>query len=65
MRRYHVILTDDSSAAGDGAEVDFNAANLAIRDGALIFVNDVGDVIRAYAPGQWALVEVGRMDDKG
>jgi hypothetical protein len=57
MRSYHVILAD-------GSERDIRAEEIAVADsGSLLFLNG-SEVIIAYGPGSWKMVEVERKDDK-
>lgn len=57
MRKYHVILADQS-------ERDILADSVELTEGALVFKDTYGDILVAYAPDTWILCEQERKDDK-
>lgn len=57
MRKYHLKLAD-------GTERDLVASNVMINDGALILVNDGGELMVAYGPDSWVLCELETRDDR-
>lgn len=57
MRNWHLVLSD-------GTERNFMAASAQVIGEALIFVNTNGELLVAYAGGEWKYVEVEQKDDK-
>jgi hypothetical protein len=57
MRKYHVVLADQS-------ERDILADALEVVEGALVFKDTYGEILVVYSPDTWILCEQERKDDK-
>lgn len=58
LHKYHIVL-------GNGDERDLSAAGIRTDGGILELLNNERDVVVAYGPGQWTMVEREARDDRG